>query len=355
MTQSERSSLVLTGRISLAVVILVSCMMSFWGCSSAKEESIFLQGAGATFPNPLYSKWISEYQRLFPHVRIDYQSIGSGGGIRQIRERTVDFGASDAPMSDKDLQAAPGKILHIPTVLGAVVVTYNLPQVTGEIKLTREAVAGIFLGSIKNWNDDKLRAGNPNLSLPATPIVVVHRSDGSGTTNIFTDFLSKVNPEWAQRVGMGTSVNWPTGIGGKGNEGVTGQVKQVPGAVGYVELAYADQNKLPVASIQNQSGQFIKPNVQTTTAAAASALSAIPEDFRASVVNPAGADAYPIAGFTYILIYEEQKDKAKGRALVNFLIWAIHDGQKWAPGLQYAPLPVEVVGRVEKKIQSIRF
>lgn len=341
-------------RSFVATVIVALLAMSTVSCSGG-ADAISLQGAGATFPYPLYSKWIAEYQRVKPNVRIDYQSIGSGAGIRQIRERTVDFGASDAPMSDQDLQAAPGKILHIPTVIGAVVVSYNMPGVTGELKLSREAIAGIFLGEIKRWNDAKLTSANQGMQLPDIPIVVVHRTDGSGTTNIFTDYLSKISPAWAERVGKGTSVNWPTGIGGKGNEGVTGQIKQIPGAIGYVELAYAEQNKLPYASIENRAGQFIKPTISSTTAAAAGALSTMPEDLRVSIVDAAGQQAYPIVGLTYLLVYQEQQDQAKGRAMVEFIWWAIHDGQKYAADLFYAPLPPELVSRVEDKIKSITY
>ncbi|MBI1747428.1 MAG: phosphate ABC transporter substrate-binding protein PstS [Acidobacteria bacterium] len=339
----------------LALTVGVVLLISSLGCSRDRQATISLQGAGATFPYPLYSKWMSEYQRLKPNVRIDYQSIGSGAGIRQIRERVVDFGASDAPMTDQDLNAAPGKILHIPTVIGAVVVTYNLPSVNGELKLERATLAGIFLGEITKWNDAKLRAINSTLALPDTAIVVVHRTDGSGTTNIFTDFLSRSSPLWQQRAGKGTSVNWPVGIGGKGNEGVTGQVKQLPGAIGYVELAYAEQNKLPYALIENPAGEFIKPSIGSTTAAAAGIISAMPEDFRVSLVNAPGRGAYPIAGFTYILIYQNQAHTAKGRALVEFLQWAIREGQEYASAILYAPLPIELVPRVYNKLRTITY
>lgn len=316
--------------------------------------AVTLTGGGATFPYPLYSKWIDVYERQ-TGVRINYQSIGSGAGIRQIIERTIDFGASDAPMTDEQLAAAPGEILHIPTVIGAVVLAYNVPGVGAGLKLGPEALAGIFLGEIVRWNDPRIARDNPDLALPDSAIVVVHRSDGSGTTHIFTDYLSSVSPTWRQRVGKGTSVDWPVGLGAKGNEGVTGQVKQTPGAIGYVELAYAVQNRLPVAALRNQAGQFAEPTVESATAAAAGAAAQVPPDLRVSIVNAPGADSYPIAGFTYLLVYRDQPDQAKGRALAEFLWWAIHDGQAYASDLHYAPLPAEIVTRVEEKVRSITF
>jgi phosphate transport system substrate-binding protein len=313
-----------------------------------------LTGAGATFPYPLYSKWFDVYQQV-TGVRINYQSIGSGGGIRQILERTVDFGASDAPMTDEQLAAAPGPIIHLPTVIGAVVVTYNLPGVTGPLRLTPEAVAAIFLGEVRKWNDARIAQLNPSVTLPASDIAVVYRSDGSGTTNIFTDYLSSVSASWKERVGKGTSVSWPVGLGARGNEGVTGQVKQLPGTIGYVELAYAVQNKLPAAALQNQAGRFVEPALGSTTAAAAGAAGRMPEDLRVSIVNAPGEQSYPIAGFTYLLVYREQADQAKGKALVDFLWWALHDGQRYAPDLHYAPLPAEVVRKAEAKVKEITF
>ncbi len=313
-----------------------------------------LTGAGATFPYPLYSKWFDVYEKQ-TGVRINYQSIGSGGGIQQITQRTVDFGASDAPMSDEQLAAAPGKLLHIPTVIGAVVITYNLPGIDKGLRLTPATLAGIYLGDITRWNDPAIARDNPGLKLPDTAIAVVHRSDGSGTTNIFTDYLSTVSPAWKQRVGKGTSVNWPVGLGGKGSEGVTGQVKQTPGAIGYVELAYAAQNQLPYASVQNQAGRFIEPTLESTTAAAAGAAQAMPADLRVSIVNAPGEQSYPIAGFTYLLVYQEQSDQAKGAALVDFLWWALHDGQQYAKDLFYAPLPAEVVQKAAAQVSSITY
>jgi phosphate transport system substrate-binding protein len=315
---------------------------------------MLVNGAGATFPYPLYSKWFEEYIKVDPEVRFNYQSIGSGGGIRQITERTVDFGATDGPMTDELLKKAPAEILHIPTVLGAVVATYNLPG-SPKLAFSGDVLADIFLGKITKWNDDRIKALNPSASLPNQPIVVVHRSDGSGTTFIWVDYLSKVSPEWEKRVGRGTSVSWPVGLGGKGNEGVAGQVKQVPGALGYVELAYAITNKLPAASIRNQAGKLVEPTIESTTAAAAGVAKSMPDDFRVSMTNPPGADAYPIASFTWLLVYRDQPNEAKGRALVKFLWWAIHDGQKYPASLLYAPLPAPVVKQIEAKIKQVTF
>jgi phosphate transport system substrate-binding protein len=315
--------------------------------------TVRLQGAGATFPNPLYQKWLSEYGKANPAVRIDYQSIGSGGGIKQIKEQTVDFGATDAPMKEEDMKSAPGELLHIPTVLGAVVVTYNLQGVARPLRFSPEVVADIFLGKVRRWDDPAIKADNPGAQLPAADITVVHRSDGSGTSAVFTDYLQKVSPEWKEKVGSGTSPNWPVGLGGKGNEGVTGQVKQTPNTIGYVELAYAAQNRLPVALIRNASGNFVEPSLEAVTAAAAESIATTPADLRVSVTNAAGAGAYPISSYTYILAYKEQKDGAKGKALVDFLWWGIHDGEGFAKDLQYAPLPAEIVRRAEEKIDSI--
>src|SRR6266498_2538263 len=314
---------------------------------------INLQGAGSTFINPLMQKWLSEYGKLHPNVKIDYQSIGSGGGIKQIQAQTVDFGASDAAMKDEDLKAAPGEIIHIPVVLGAVVVTYNLPSVIQPLRFSPEVIADIFLGKVKKWNDAKIKADNPGVNLPAADITVVHRSDGSGTSAVFTDYLSKVSPEWKEKVGAGTSPNWPVGIGGKGNEGVTGQVKQTPNTIGYVELAYAVQNKLPVALIKNRSGEFVESSFDAVTAAAAESVATTPEDLRVSITDAAGKTAYPISSYTYILVDKEQKDPGKGKALVDFLWWGTHDGEKFARDLNYAPLPQEIVQRAEAKINSI--
>ncbi len=349
--------------------VIVSLLLSFnllfiFGCSGERGGTdgggtasgtnvVRLQGAGATFPNPLYQKWLSEYGKLNPNVRIDYQSIGSGGGVKQIQEQTVNFGASDSPMRDEDLKNAPSEILHIPTVLGAVVLTYNLPSVSQALRFSPDVIADIFLGKIKRWDDARIQADNPGVTLPAGAITVVHRSDGSGTSSVFTDYLSKVSPEWKEKVGSGTSPQWPTGIGGKGNEGVTGQVKQTPNTIGYVELAYAVQNKLPVALIKNKSGNFVEPSLDAVTAAAAESVATTPEDLRVSITDAAGANAYPIASYTYILVYKDQKDAAKGKALIDFLWWGIHNGERFARDLQYSPLPGEIVKRTEAKINSI--
>src|SRR5438067_4824267 len=315
-----------------------------------------LNGAGATFPNPMYSKWFSEYHKLHPEVQVNYQPIGSGGGIRQVTEATVDFGASDMPMTDEQLMVAQAKlgtkVLNVPTVLGADVPAYNIPGVNTELKFTPEILAGIFLGHITKWSDAAIAKVNPGVKLPNQEIIVVHRSDGSGTTFIWTDYLSKVSPEWKTKVGTNTSVNWPTGIGGKGNEGVSGQIKQTPGALGYVELIYAIQNKMPYAEVKNSAGKFIKPSLESITTAMATAQ--IPDDFRFSITNAAGSDSYPICGATWLLVYEQQKDAAKGKKLVEFLKWAAKDGEKMAKDLQYAPMPESLRQRVLKRIEEIK-
>ena len=321
------------------------------GISVTASAQMMINGAGATFPYPIYSKWFDEYAKVDPSVRFNYQSIGSGGGQKQILAQTVDFGASDGPMTDENLGKAPGKLLHIPTVAGAVVLTYNLPG-NPSLKLDGDTIAGIFLGQIKKWNDPKIAALNPGTKLPDQDIVVVHRSDGSGTTFIFTDYLSKVSSEWKAKVGNNTSVNWPTGIGGKGNEGVSGQVKQTPGAIGYVELIYAAQNKMPIAELKNSAGEFVKPTIDSVTAALATAD--IPDDFRFSMTNAPGKDAYPISGATWLLVYEQQKDAAKGKKLVEFLKWAATKGEGMAKDLDYAPLPESVQARVLKRIDEIK-
>jgi phosphate transport system substrate-binding protein len=326
-----------------ALLLALACLP---GAASAQ---LLINGAGATFPNPLYQKWFSEYHALHPDIAFNYQSIGSGGGIQQFTAGTVDFGASDAPLTDEEW-AKVKTAVHIPTVLGAVVVTYNAPDVK-ELRLTPELLAGIYLGKITRWNDKALAAANPGVKLPDTDIAVIHRADGSGTTNIFTDYLSKVSPEWKQQVGVGKSVKWPAGLGGKGNEGVTGLVKQTPGAIGYVELAYAKQNGLPMAALRNRSGAFVKPSIESTSAAAAGV--AVPADFRVSVTDAEGKDAYPIASFTYLLVHRDASDAAKGTALVEFLWWAIHDGQRFAAPLDYAPLPAGVVEKVAATIKSL--
>ena len=333
----------------LAHKILATVLLA--GVSATASAQMMINGAGATFPYPIYSKWFDEYAKVDPSVRFNYQSIGSGGGQKQILAQTVDFGASDGPMSDENLGKAPGKILHIPTVAGAVVLTYNLAG-NPALKLDGDTVAGIFLGQIKKWNDPKLTALNSGTKLPDQEIVVVHRSDGSGTTFIFTDYLSKVSGEWKEKVGNNTSVNWPAGIGGKGNEGVSGQVKQTPGAIGYVELIYATQNKMPYAEVKNTAGEFVKPSLESITAALSTGD--IPEDFRFSITNAPGKDAYPICGATWLLVYEQQKDAAKGKKLVEFLKWAAKDGEKMAKDLQYAPLPDTLQQRVLKRIDEIK-
>ena len=334
--------------------LLAKFTLPFLGliCASAVSAQMTINGAGATFPYPIYSKWFDEYAKVDPSVRFNYQSIGSGGGQKQILAQTVDFGASDGPMSDDNLAKAPGKLLHIPTVAGADVVAYNLPG-NPVLKLDPGAIAGVFLGQIKKWNDPKIAALNPGIKLPDQDIVVVHRSDGSGTTYIWTDYLSKISSEWKQKVGTNTSVNWPTGLGGKGNEGVAGQIKHTPGALGYVELIYAVQNKMPYADVKNASGEFMKASLESITAAMATAQ--IPDDFRFSMTNAPGKDAYPIAGATWLLVYEQQKDAMKGKKLVEFLKWAMKDGEKMARDLQYAPLPENVQQRVLKRVDEIKY
>lgn len=322
------------------------------GIAATASAQMMINGAGATFPYPIYSKWFDEYAKVDPSVRFNYQSIGSGGGQKQVLAQTVDFGASDGPMSDDNLTKAPGKLLHIPTVAGADVVVYNLPE-NPALKLDGETIAGIFMGQIKKWNDAKITGLNPGAKLPDQDIVVVHRSDGSGTTYIWTDYLSKISPEWKSKVGTNTSVSWPTGIGGKGNEGVAGQVKQTPGAIGYVELIYAIQNKMPYAEVKNPAGEFIKPTLESITAALATAQ--IPDDFRFSMTNAPGKDAYPICGATWLLVYQQQKDAAKGKKLIEFLNWALKDGEKMATNLDYAPLPENVQERVLKRIAEIKY
>ena len=316
------------------------------------SAQMLINGAGATFPYPIYSKWFDEYAKVDPSVRFNYQSIGSGGGQKQILAQTVDFGASDGPMSDENLAKAPGKILHIPTVAGADVLTYNLPG-SPKLKFDGPTIVDIFMGKIAKWNDPKIQAQNSGEKLPDTEIVVVHRSDGSGTTYIWVDYLSSVSKEWETKVGRGTSVQWPAGLGGKGNEGVAGQVKQLPGTVGYVELAYAKQNKLPYADVKNAAGKYITPSIQSITEALGAAK--IPDDFRFSMVNPPGEKAYPIAGATWLLVYEQQKDASKGKKLVEFLNWAITQGEGMTSALDYAALPENLQKRVLERIKTIKY
>jgi phosphate transport system substrate-binding protein len=310
-----------------------------------------INGAGATFPYPIYSKWFDEYRKKNTDVQINYQSIGSGGGIRQVLEGTVDFGASDGPMTDEQLGQAKTPILHFPTVLGAVVATFNVAGVE-KLRLNADVLAGIFLGRITMWNDPALAKENPGVSLPAQPIVPVHRSDGSGTTYVFVDYLSKVSPEWAKTVGRNTSVAWPVGLGGKGNEGVTGLVKQTPNTIGYVELVYAVQNKLPYAEIKNRAGRYVVPTLESVTAAAAG--SSMPDDFRVSITDAAAPEAYPIASFTWLLIPSAIADQEKGSAIVQFLGWMLTEGQTYTKPLGYAPLPDAVIALEQKAIQKIR-
>ena len=312
-----------------------------------------VNGAGATFPNPMYQKWFSEYHKAHPDIQFNYQSIGSGGGIRQVLAQTVDFGASDGPMTDEQLAQAKTKILHIPTVLGAVVPAYNVPGVSTELKFTPEALAGIFLGKITTWNDPAIAKANPGINLPSQPIIVIHRSDGSGTTYIFTDYLSKVSSDWQNGPGKGTSVKWPVGLGGKGNEGVAGLIRQMQGGIGYIELIYAVQNKIDYGSVKNASGTFVKASLDSVTAAAASAKS-MPADFRVSITNAPGKDAYPISSFTWLLIPEKSKEAAKGKILADFLTWMVEDGQKMTAELTYAPLPENVAVKVKGAIKQVQ-
>ena len=302
-----------------------------------------INGAGATFPYPIYSKWFAEYNKLHPNIPINYQSIGSGGGIQQLMHETVFFGASDGPMTDEQLKTAPGPILHFPTVLGADVPVYNIPGVSAELKFTGPVLANIYLGKITKWNDAAIATLNPGVNLPATDIAVVHRSDGSGTTYIWVDYLSKVSPEWKGKVGVATSVNWPVGVGGKGNEGVAGLVTQTPGAIGYVELIYALQNKISYGSVQNAAGEFVRASVDAVTKAAAGASANMPSDFRVSITNAPGKSVYPISSFTWLLLYENAKDKAQAKIMVDFMKWALTDGQKYCADLGYAPLPASIV------------
>lgn len=311
-----------------------------------------LNGAGATFPYPMYSKWFSEYHKLHPDIEINYQSIGSGGGIRQVLAGTVDFGASDGPMTDEQLGQSKVKILHIPTVLGADVPAYNIPGVNQELKFTPDVLADIFLGKISTWNDPRLTKINPGVPLPGQPIVVIHRSDGSGTTYIWTDYLSKVSAEWQNSVGKGTSVKWPVGLGGKGNEGVAGMIRQIQGSIGYIELIYAIQNNIPYGSVKNAAGTFLKASLEGVTAAAGSVKS-MPADFRVSITNAPGKDAYPISSFTWLLIPVQAKDAARGKIIADFLNWMVDQGQTMTTQLAYAPLPQNVAEKVKATIKQV--
>ncbi len=313
---------------------------------------LLINGAGATFPFPIYSKWFDEYAKIDPSVRFNYQSIGSGGGQKQILAQTVDFGASDGPMSDDNLAKAPGKILHIPTVAGADVLTYNLPG-NPKLKFDGPVIVDIFMGKITKWNDPKIQSQNQEVKLPDSDIVVVHRSDGSGTTYIWVDYLSSISPQWEKEVGRNTSVKWPAGLGAKGNEGVAGQVKQLSGTVGYIELAYAKQNRLTYAAVKNAAGNYVLPSIESITEALETAK--VPDDFRFSMVNPPGAKAYPIAGATWLLVYEQQKDAEKGKKLVEFLNWALAKGEQMAESLDYAPLPANLQQRVSERVKTIKY
>jgi phosphate transport system substrate-binding protein len=331
------------------IAVLLTCLLM---ALPVVGQTTTLNGAGATFPYPMYSKWFSEYNKLHSDVQINYQSIGSGGGIRQVLNGTVDFGASDGPMTNEQLAQSKTKILHIPTVMGAVVPAYNVPGVSGEVKFTPEALAGIFLGKVLKWNDAAITSANPGVKLPDQPIIVIYRSDGSGTTFIFTDYLSKVSKDWASTVGKGTSVKWPNGLGGKGNEGVAGQVRQLGGSIGYVELIYAVENKITYGSVKNAAGNFVKASLEGVTEAAASAP-AMPADFRVSITNAPGKTAYPISSFTWLLIPEQAKDPKKGKIIADFLDWMVTDGQKMTTQLSYAPLPPSVVEKVKAAIKQV--
>jgi phosphate transport system substrate-binding protein len=339
-------------------LIFAVLLAAFCATAAVAADNVLINGAGATFPYPIYSKWFDAYHKLFPTIQFNYQSIGSGGGINQVSQGTVDFGATDGPMNDeqlKDYQTKRGNaILHFPTVLGADVATYNVPGVTQELNFTPEALAGIFLGKITKWNDPELVKANPGVKLPGNDIVVVHRSDGSGTTYVWVDYLSKVSPEWKMKVGVGTSVNWPVGLGGKGNEGVSGLVKQTPNSIGYVELIYAVQNKMGYGKVRNAAGSFVKAELNSVTAAAAGASKQMPEDFRVSITNAAGKDAYPISSFTWLLIPSKIQDATKKKAIIDFLNWMMADGQNMVEALSYAKLPKPVVDMEKKAIAKIQ-
>jgi phosphate transport system substrate-binding protein len=336
-------------------LLVVSLMLMLGVTGGAQSGSpVLLNAAGATFPYPIYSKWFDVYHDQHPNIQINYQSIGSGGGIRQLLAGTVDFGASDGPMSDEQLSQAKFKILHFPTVLGAVVPTYNLAGATGELNFTQKAIAGIFLGTITKWNDPEIAKANSGVNFPAADIVVVHRSDGSGTSYIWTDFLSKVSNEWKTKFGKGTSVNWPKDLGGKGNEGVSGLVKQTPNSIGYIELIYAVQNNISYGKVQNAAGKFVKADLAGVTAAAAGLAKEIPDDFRVSITNAPGPTSYPIASFTWLLIPAQISDASKRDAIKGFLQWMLVDGQKYNEGLSYAQLPKAVIAKETKAISLVQ-
>ena len=323
--------------------------------TSPAGGALRLQGVGASFPKPIYEKWVNEYSKANPNISIDYQSTGSGAGQKAILAKTADFGASDEIMSEEDLKKGEGEILHIPTVLGAVVMTYNLPDVKEPLKLSPETISGIYLGEIKNWNDPRIKADNPNVNLPDSQILPVYRADASGTTAVFTDFLSKSVPAWKEKIGTNKQPSWVTGVGTAAprNDGVMAQVKQNPNTIGYVELTFAKANNLPTALVKNKANNFVEPNLETVTAAAQESIAQTPEDLRTTITNPEGANAYPISSYTYVLVYKNQQDATKGKALADFLWWATHDGTQFVKDLHYAPLPDEIVKRVETKIKSM--
>jgi len=354
-------------KTNLRAVVFVFCLFTVGtilaGCSgqpvgnsnseTASGGAVRLVGSGASFPKPIYEKWVSEYGKINPNARIDYQSTGSSAGIKAVQQQTADFGASDAPMSDDEMKAAQsGEILHVPTVLGAVALTYNVENLNAPLRLSPQTVVDIFLGKIKKWNDERIKADNPNVNLPDKDITVVYRSDGSGTTAVFNNYLGKASPEWAIK-GQNMTLPQGVGIGAQRNDGVMGQVKQTPNTIGYVELTFAKANNLPTALIKNAAGNFVEANVDTATAAAAESASNLPDDMRVDITNAAGANAYPISSYTYILAYKDQKDATKGKLLADFLWWATHDGQKFAKDLHYAPLPSEVVAKVENRLKMM--
>jgi phosphate transport system substrate-binding protein len=337
----------------LKKLLQIFALMAVLFCYGNAHAQLLINGAGATFPYPIYSKWFDQYTKVDPAVRFNYQSIGSGGGIMMLRNQTVDFGASDAPLSDAQLKQMPSPVLHFPSVMGAVVLAYNLPEIKQKLRLTGPVIADIFLGKVSKWSDPEIANLNPGVKLPDDPIMTCHRSDGSGTTYIFADYLSKVSPAWASTVGKGTSLKWPVGLGGKGNEGVTGLVQQTPGAIGYIELIYALTNNIPFATLQNRDGKWVDASLGGVTAAAAAAVDNMPADFRVSITNAPGAESYPISSFTYLLVYTDQKDKAKGEAIKKFLKWALTDGQKFTSALQYGALPASVVSREQQQIDKV--
>jgi phosphate transport system substrate-binding protein len=345
-------------RLSAVLALTILCAIFWVGAgATAAPQAILINGAGATFPNPIYTKWFDTYHKLFPTLQINYQPVGSGGGIQQVTEGTVDFGASDGPMTDdqiKQFQMKRGSdILHFPTVLGGVVATYNIPGVQQELNFTPEALAGIFLGKITKWNDPELTKANPGVNLPDKNLVVVHRSEGSGTTYVWSDYLSKISPEWKTKVGVNTAINWPVGLGGRGSDGVTGLVKQTPYSIGYVELTYAIQNKMPYGKVRNSSGAMVKADLASVTAAAAAAAKQMPEDFRVSITNASSKEAYPIASFTWLLVPSKISDPAKKKAIKDFVDWMLGDGQNMVEPLSYAKLPKEVIAMEKKATAKI--